>query len=1532
MTADTAETEVSIDDPRARMVGPTARLVEFLRELARTGRPLVRDVDQHPVVRWLDDRPGEVALAVDAGPGETVLSVDPVMSEPPPPPPPLVDRWLSRADVHDSALDAPPLPDDIPDEARYQVERHYRPWLDRWRLWAEADRVIAPRRQWYEELARAGRQLEQQDDVYELVIGTGLLTWPTPSGEIRHPLLTTRVDVRTDLATGRIDVVVPDDGVTRIGDRALLAGHDGFDSQRPQAVRDEVRSSPAVPLADHNKELLARWHALALQRALPYDHTWEPTKPGEPGPDLRFAPAIILRERDRTSLIDYFDRMLEALSGPGALAPLGLAQLLSALEPEDRLAWLESEGAADGGTVGGDPLFPLPANPEQRQIIDRLRSDNGVVVLGPPGTGKTHTIANLLSALLARGQRVLVTSQKAQALRVLRDKLPPDIQKLCVSMTDVARGGSRELDESVTALSDRYSTFSPAHHDDETRRRTAARDAARRQVEELTERIRALREAETHVHPPVAPGYEGTKARIAERLRRQAPACDWMPTPLPEGAPVDPPLGVDEVVELRRLLASSTPERVARVRQLFPQMSTVPTGVAVGSLVDAEAAAATRARDVATELSTALAALDGEDLAFVRGEVDRSHGAIYALSLGDDPGQWPDGWRRRALGDGLARRELAVWHQLAQLSRHAMVARDWLDSVGLRTVVLPPFDPQGPGSLAVQLAAGRALRAHLAAGNELKKRFKPAVQKQAARLLEGAFVDGAPVTDGPLLDCVVATLEAEQAAVALADQWAAVGVHVDPGLPTARRIAQLVDLATALGNVLAVVAARDAVEQRLAARGVRVPLATAEDWLGFAGTLGAVEARLDAERATRTLHDLAARFDLEARSPAAAAEMARLAAAVATRDVGAYEAALQSLAAAPAQQAEQRRCDELWGRLHGAHPVLADLLARTCGDDVWDDRLAAFEAAWAWGTARTFFESLREPGLEDRLAAELQEAVDRVGRTTAALAAEEAWGECLLRMSAHQEQALRSYRSNIEDRGKGTGRWAPRYAAAARAAMIEARDAVPAWIMPLRDVVDTVPPDQNSFDVVIIDEASQASVESLFLLWLAPRVIVVGDERQCAPSQVIRGELQPIYDRLDDYLADVPDYLKLGFTPKSNLFSLLQTRFGSVIRLREHFRCMPEIIGWSSHQFYADAPLVPLRQFGAERLPPLRTVHVTGASTEGNATRMHNPAEAEALVEKLVACLADPAYEGRTLGVVVLQGSGQVRLIEDMLQQRVAPEEWERRRLRVGTPPDFQGDERDVVFLSLVVADRRRAVTAREWQRRFNVAASRARDQVWLFHSVALDVLSPTDLRRSLLAYMLNPPAPLAVDTFDDLTWDAERREPFDSTFEQRVFLALRDRGFHVTPQVEVNGRRIDLVVSGARGRLAVECDGDHWHTRREDQLADLDRELELRRAGWRFWRVRESEFNLDPEGALSTLWTTLEDRGIRPGDLDGPSGLPGTGAEPTAETWEATPLSDEEGLDGLDGADPADLDIEIGQPGVSSRRRARVVQSTPRP
>ncbi|TXQ54868.1 AAA family ATPase, partial [Escherichia coli] len=155
-------------------------------------------------------------------------------------------------------------------------------------------------------------------------------------------------------------------------------------------------------------------------------------------------------------------------------------------------------------------------------------------------------------------------------------------------------------------------------------------------------------------------------------------------------------------------------------------------------------------------------------------------------------------------------------------------------------------------------------------------------------------------------------------------------------------------------------------------------------------------------------------------------------------------------------------------------------------------------------------------------------------------------------------------------------------------------------------------------------EASQADITSLFLLYLAPRVIVVGDDRQCAPADVPQtGTLEDVFDRLDVYLPDLPEHVRATLTPRSSLFSMLRTRFGQVVRLREHFRSMPEIINWSSQQFYGDSPLVPVRQFGADRLPPLRHTYVRGATVTGKNASLVNRTEAIAIADQIAECLED---------------------------------------------------------------------------------------------------------------------------------------------------------------------------------------------------------------------------------------------------------------------------------------------------------------------
>ena len=94
--------------------------------------------------------------------------------------------------------------------------------------------------------------------------------------------------------------------------------------------------------------------------------------------------------------------------------------------------------------------------------------------------------------------------------------------------------------------------------------------------------------------------------------------------------------------------------------------------------------------------------------------------------------------------------------------------------------------------------------------------------------------------------------------------------------------------------------------------------------------------------------------------------------------------------------------------------------------------------------------------------------------------------------------------------------------------------------------------------------------------------------------------------------------------------------------------------------------------------------------------------------------------------------------------------------------------------------------------------------------------------------------------------------------------MRIKERGYRVRPQVEVAGYRIDLVVDGMQGSLAVECDGERWHgaDRYQDDMA---RQRHLERCGWTFWRVRGGTYYRNPDLALNGLWDTLDRLKIYP-------------------------------------------------------------------
>src|SRR5262249_51526121 len=155
-------------------------------------------------------------------------------------------------------------------------------------------------------------------------------------------------------------------------------------------------------------------------------------------------------------------------------------------------------------------------------------------------------------------------------------------------------------------------------------------------------------------------------------------------------------------------------------------------------------------------------------------------------------------------------------------------------------------------------------------------------------------------------------------------------------------------------------------------------------------------------------------------------------------------------------------------------------------------------------------------------------------------------------------------------------------------------------------------------------------------------------------------------------------------------------------------------------------------------------------------------------------------------------------------------QELAQRHLVCGDAYSFQGDERDVIFLSMVAAPNTHlgALTRFSDQQRFNVSCSRARDQLWLFHSVMPADLSEHCVRRKLLEHFLDPTrtarqiAGIKVDELRQASLRADRQidrppAPFESWFEVDVALRLAAGRFRVVPQFEVANYRIDLIVEG---------------------------------------------------------------------------------------------------------------------------------------
>ncbi len=1429
------------------------RVFRYLKALNEHRNPAKRDLSEQPWTLWFRHLPDHPSIQRRLSNGrqadeeaDFVLKVGrPTFTQAPQPPLPIVE-WI-EGDWEDpegevtvsetKANGAEPLRFDA--EGR-RVEAYER-WKTQHQNWAATERPARAAMKIFEQLYELHGRIEREAEHIELVLGDGILSWKRgEEGSIYHPILLQRIQLAFDPSVPEFTLIETGKEVELYS--ALFRSMPDIEPKVLARCREELDRGGFHPLGGNDTlEFLRRFVVQLSPRGQSAEGP--PEKEAE-DPKIGRAPVVFLRTRT-LGFATAIEGTLDDLAVRQDL-PLALLKIVG-LDPPP--AGDEQAETFEPGDEPEEVLLSKPANPEQIRIAVRLERHGCVLVQGPPGTGKTHTIANLIGHLLAQGQSVLVTSHTTKALRVLRDHVVEKLRPLTVSVLESDIESRNQLEDAVSTIIERLTTGNPRKLDAEAEQLAAQRKEL---LADLRKQRQELFEARADEYRDVV--FLKTKLSpldAARKVAAEAQSHSWIPGPIQAGVPLA--LSAAEIGELYASTGTVSVEDEAELARPLPELKALLSPDEFERVAEEHARLSKASRSYRKELwkappdDSATAALDELVAKALKAAdaIDRERRwKLAAIAAGSEGG------KQRVEWDEL----VGMIDQLIEETANAK--QDVLRHAPVLSAGIP---------LQEQLQAVEEILAYLEKNRSVGKLALLTHAPWKKLISESRVASGEPKSAAHFqalrgqiqLATMLRDLEGRwdrQMVPQGAPAWAALS---DKPLEVAAEFAK------EIRRCLAWHAEEwQPVENELKERGflwrdffgehraeghlqrlkevVSVQLPQAFQARKDAARFGEVDAQIQALRSVLT----------SPQDAPPAPVLAKLSRAAERLDWKDYREAYQRLAALDGQRKTAATRRRLLAALQPVAPAWAQAIQERRAPHDKSAPPGDAQAAWMW---RQLQDELERRGKISLPA--LQARIDSLGpelrKVTAELIERRAWGAQVRRTSSQQQQALVGWLDMVRRIGKGMGKRVPRLIVEASQKMTECRSAVPVWIMPLARAVETFEP-TTRFDVVITDEASQADVMALIPFYMARRVVVVGDHEQVSPSAVGQ-DVAVVQQLIDEHLEDIPN--SVLYDGQISVYDLARQSFGGAICLTEHFRCVPEIIEFSNHLCYG-GKIRPLRDPSKARLKP----HVIAHRVEnGRAANDTNMAEALATASLIRAAIEQPEYKNKSFGVVSLVGEDQALEIERLLLHHLPPAEYESRRVLCGNAAQFQGDERDVMFLSVVDSAGENPLRLRSepmFKQRFNVAASRARDQMWVIHSLDPADLKPKDLRRRLIQHAEDPQAVRLLMKQSENT--------SETALEHEVHNRLYEAGFRVLPHWRVGYYTIDLVVEGGGRRMAIECDGDKPAA--ADQLReDMARQAILERLGWSFLRVRGSEFFLNPEKAMKPVLARLSELKIRP-------------------------------------------------------------------
>lgn len=1084
-------------------------------------------------------------------------------------------------------------------------------------------------------------------------------------------------------------------------------------------------------------------------------------------------------------------------------------------------------------------LFPLPYNEEQFEIVRRLNEQDAVTVKGPPGTGKSHTIANLISHYVAQGKSILVVSHNAKALTVLKDKLPKSIQELAVSLVNEGKG-NENLKASVNAiirnLSQRY---------EETK------------VEELETQLTELEKKYANVLSEIYRTVQanGKTFKVSNPITNtieEKTAFDWA-IYLFEKNDYQTEIIKDKIPH--NLETIGLAENLSLLATVGSELKNDEFElVNYNFLSDDKFKPLNELRKIEVQLTEIKSRINIQDY-------DSVNPNCYTEEFKNEIENIEklcEQFKRLTIPDVILKHQNFNLNLLKNLLKQNEVLREHVKAANNKLLSyqldLSAINDTDPDILHQQI---NQLIVKFGESNTLGWLAKGLLDKNLKRFFE-CKVNYNSVIDIDQLNVIETEINKrkclKQLSITFNNYLNSFGLPIQADIQdTLKELDFTILFNESISAFNSELTTQELPLLSLDPSKINTELTYLKN-IKFYSDYTEIITSLRKEK--QKLISYAKPYPT----------LYKIAESIENVDRSSYELYLSEYRHSRNKQLQAIEFAELYNKVSAILPQTANEIKTLCQSEnqIIINRDICEKDIFFLKVNNFLEEVTNDTKGSEKLLSAVQGIKRSIEKQTADIISYKTWFNKSKNVTDTQKAALNAWLNDLINIGKGYGKNTARNIASAIMNMQVAKGAVPIWIMSQETAVTFFPDaSPNQFDLLIIDEASQCDISSLNLVFRCKKSLIVGDENQ---TSVVTDRNIFTIDRtnelLDKYLISHKFKTQFDVNNKNNsIYTISGVIYPNIVTLTEHFRCLPEIIGYSN-QFVYNSDIIPLKTATEFKFGEPTDIHFV----EDNYLDEQKPLIVQKVIEEIESYIYSyqkgDLKELPSIGVLTLDSSNtkhQTLLIRQISQNELIKQYEDKLELLIGTSREFQGDEKDIMFLTITAShsfnDKTneirppRAAATEEYMRIFNVAASRAKEKSVVIHSIhpdAVGIMNPNCYRKKLIDYYSTAQSRRITGKANvNLQSLLSKTDANSGDFEKSVCKLLYENGFgdYLFPQFEVGKYSIDFGIIKNNKKLAIECDGFTYHSGIVKIQEDINRQLILERAGWRFFRIQSTDW-----------------------------------------------------------------------------------------